>query len=121
MNTTSPMPPDTPAVSLAPAPWIVAQTVVAEAGLDGQTLLLGSRAERAFEPGARQRLLYVVAGSVTATQAPTHYMLAADATLVIPAKHTLTVRNHTDSPAKLLLLTLPPPQIEWRVTPPQGG
>lgn len=114
MNTASTIPPDTPAIALAPAPWVVAQTILAEAGLDGETILLGAGAERIGETVARQRLIYVVAGSITATLAPTNHILSADATLVVPAKRTLALRNHTDKPAKVPLLTLPAPRVEWR-------
>lgn len=117
MKTTSTIPPDTPAIALAP--WVVAQTILAEAGLDGETILLGAGAERIGETVARQRLIYVVAGSITATLAPTNHILTADATLVVPANRPLVVRNHTGDPAKVLLLTLPAPRVEWRAIFPE--
>lgn len=120
MNTTaSAIPPDTPALS--PAPWAVAQTVVAEAGLDAEVVLLGAGAEREYESVARQRLLYVVAGSVTATLAPTNHIVSADGTLVIPAKRALTLRNTGPAPTKIFILTLPAPRVEWRSILPEAS
>jgi glyoxylate utilization-related uncharacterized protein len=115
MNHPSPIPPDTPLAAVSPAPWAFAQNVLSEADLDGEVVLLGAGAERAYDAISRSRLLYIVAGSVTATLAPTNHMLTPDNTLVVAAKRTLTLRNHASEPAKVFLLTLPSPRIEWRV------
>lgn len=119
MNTTSDMPSTVP--SLVSLPWAFAKPVVSEAGLDGQLLQLGPKAEQSFDSVDRARALYVAAGAVTVVVGATHYIIKTDAVLPIAADRALTVRNHGDEPAKVLALLLPAPRVEWRMFVPGGA
>lgn len=115
--------PDSPSVSsaIAAAPWSFTKSVISEAGIDGDLLQLGPKAERSFESVDRARALYVAAGAVTVQVGATHFMIKADTVLPIPADRAIAVRNHGDEPAKVLSLVLPAPRVEWRLFVPEGA
>ncbi len=119
MNTS----PDTPSASsvIVATPWSFTKPVISEAGLDGELVQLGPKAERSFDAVDRARALYVAAGAVTVQVGATHYIIQTDAVLPIPADRTLSVRNHGDEPAKVLSLVLPAPRVEWRLFVPDGA
>ncbi len=97
-------PPDTP--------WILAKSVLDEAGLSGELLLLAPGAERIPEmPAPGDTLLFVVAGSVTARVGLAHHIRPAESALLIPAGRPWALSNPGAAPAKLLAITLPPPRV----------
>lgn len=99
----------------APSPWAFAKPLASEAGLDGELLQLGPKAERAFAPTGRSRAFYVAAGTVTVTVGASNIMLGEDGFLPVAAGRKIGVRNHGESPAKVLALLLPEPRVEWRL------
>lgn len=109
-NTTSLPPPDTP--------WIISKPVLNEAGLNGDLKLLAPGASHVPEqtsPG--ETLLFVAAGSITAAIDINNFVLQPETTLRIPPGRRYELRNPTEFPAKVLVLTLPPPRI---VSPSNG-
>ncbi|HSI10239.1 MAG: cupin domain-containing protein [Rariglobus sp.] len=109
-NTTSLPPPDTP--------WIISKPVLNEAGLNGDLKLLSPGASHVPEqtsPG--ETLLFVAAGSITAAIDINNFVLQPETTLRIPPGRRYELRNPTEFPAKVLVLTLPPPRI---VSPSNG-
>jgi mannose-6-phosphate isomerase-like protein (cupin superfamily) len=109
-NVTSLPPPDTP--------WIISKPVLNEAGLRGELKLLAPGASFTPEhPSPGETLLFISAGSITAAIDKNNCVLQPETTLRIPAGLRFEVRNPTESLAKVLVLTLPPP----RVAPASGG
>lgn len=103
-NSTSLPPPDTP--------WIISKPVLNEAGLGGDLKLLAPGASHAPDvPSPGETLLFVAAGSVTAAIEINNYVLQPETTLRIPPGRRYELRNPTDYPAKVLVLTLPPPRV----------
>ena len=100
-------PPDTP--------WILTKSVLDEAGLTGELLLLAPGAERIPEqPAAGDTLLLVIAGSVTARTGLAHHILPAETALLVPAGRPWALSNPGAAPAKLFALAIPPPRIAER-------
>ena len=116
---TSSIPAPLPAIDLAP--WVAARPVPTEHGVDGEIVVLGPRAERACAAVSRLRSLYVVTGALTVTVGRTNHILAADSVLTLPADRAATLRNHTDSPAKVLSLRLPELRVAWRPLLPEAN
>ncbi len=103
-NTNSLPPPDTP--------WIISKPVLNEAGLNGDLKLLAPGASYAPEtPAPGETLLFVAAGSITAAIDINNFVLQPETTLRIPPGRRYEVRNPTEFPAKVLVLTLPPPRV----------
>jgi mannose-6-phosphate isomerase-like protein (cupin superfamily) len=103
-NSTSLPPPDTP--------WIISKLVLNEAGLNGDLKLLAPGASYSPEiPAEGETLIFVVAGSITAAIDKNNFVLQPETTLRIPAARRYEVRNPTEAPAKVLVLTLPPPRV----------
>ena len=99
----------------APSPWAFAKPLASEAGLDGELLQLGPKAERAFAPTGRARAFYVAAGTVTVTVGASNIMLGEDGFLPVAADRKISVRNHGEGPATVLALLLPEPRVQWRM------
>jgi len=100
--TPSSIPPDTP--------WILSKVVLNDAGLNGDLHLLGPGAERAATsaaPGAT--VLFVVAGPVTVSVGAKNFILQSEETLQLPPGAQPSLVNPNATPAKVLVLTLPPP------------
>jgi quercetin dioxygenase-like cupin family protein len=114
--------PDTSSVSsiAVSTAWSLLKPVISEAGIDGQLLQLGPKAEQPFESVDRDRALYVAAGAVTVQMGATHYIIKTDSVLPIPPDRAIVVRNHGEEPAKVLSLLLPAPRVEWRLFVPAG-
>lgn len=101
-------------------PWVVGKNVSVAPDYDGDIVHLGPKAEIERPALPRPRVLYVVAGDVTARVGRTHHMLASDGTLLIDADKGITLVNHGDAPAKVFILTLPEPRVQWRLIPPDA-
>lgn len=101
-------------------PWVVGKIVPVAPDYEGDILHLGPKAEIERPALPRPRVLYVVGGDVTARVGRTHHMLALDGTLLIEAEKSLVLVNHGDAPAKVFLLTLPEPRVQWRLIPPDA-
>lgn len=94
-----------------PTPWTLSKNVLDEAGLTGELHLLAPGARHACErPASGDRLVFVAAGSVTIESGRKNYILQPDTTLRLPAGAACAVRNHESTPAKVLVVELPPPR-----------
>lgn len=103
-TTTSLPPPDTP--------WIISKSVLNEAGLNGDLKLLAPGASHVPEqPSPGETLLFVAAGSITAAIDINNFVLQPETTLRIPPGRRYELRNPTEFPSKVLVLTLPPPRV----------
>jgi glyoxylate utilization-related uncharacterized protein len=100
-NSSSLPPPDTP--------WIMSKSVLNESGLSGDLKLLAPGASYVPErPAPGETILFVGAGSITAAIEINNYVMQPETTLRIPPGRRYELRNPTDAPAKVLILTLPP-------------
>ena len=99
--------------SAVSADWVVNKTAIHDGDLAGAVFLVGPQAVQEIEPKPTEQLFYVASGTVTVTSGDVNTMLAEDKVMRLPRDHAATVRNHSESPAKLLLLELPPPRIEY--------
>jgi glyoxylate utilization-related uncharacterized protein len=89
------------------ATWRMTKNVLNAGELSGSLTLLGPASSTEETESAVERVLYVAQGCVTATVGPANYMLSTDETLHIVPGRTLALRNHGDTPAKILTLSLP--------------
>ncbi|MFH1498763.1 MAG: hypothetical protein ABII82_13160 [Verrucomicrobiota bacterium] len=96
-------------------PWSFNQSLPSRAGLDADLLLLGPGAGHELPPVARTRAFFVVTGRITVSEESTHHMASADNLITVPGDRPLTVHNHGDIAAKILVLALPAPRVEWRL------
>jgi quercetin dioxygenase-like cupin family protein len=83
------------------------KTVLSEGDLNGFVTLLGPGCETPADEAAVDRVLYVAQGAVTACTDLANTIVNTDQTFHVPENRSLTIRNHTDAPAKFLTLTLP--------------
>ena len=101
-NITSLPPPDTP--------WILSKNVLNEAGLNGELHLLAPGPEQnGGHPSPGALVVFVIAGSVTVTSGLKNFILQPETTLHPPPGSTIELRNRETPPAKVLVVTLPPP------------
>ena len=117
---TIPCPADRSGGGAVAEPWVVGKPVVISPEHDGDVMHLGPGAELPLAASGRPRVLYVASGGVTVRVGITHHMLAADGALAIAPERPVAVINHTENPAKVFLLTLPAPRIQWRLIPPDA-
>lgn len=89
------------------ATWRMAKNILNASELNGSLVLLGPGSATEETESAVERVLYIAQGSVTAMVGPANYMLKVDETLHIIPGRSLTIRNHSDSPAKIFTLALP--------------
>lgn len=102
MQNTALPPPDTP--------WILSKNVLNEAGLNAELHLLAPGAEQnGAQPSAGTLVLFVIAGSVTVTSGLKNFILQPETTLHLPPGSMIELRNREAVPAKVLVITLPPP------------
>jgi hypothetical protein len=83
------------------------KTVLSEGDLNGFVTLLGAGGETPADEVSVDRVVYVAQGAVTACTDLANTIVNTDQTFHVPENRSLTIRNHTDAPAKFLTLTLP--------------
>jgi len=91
----------------------MSRDVLEDKHLRGSVFLVGPGGEREFEPIDLEQLCFVARGTITLTIDATNTILIEDELLRIGRRKPLRIHNRDTSPAKFLLLTLPPPRIEY--------
>ena len=91
----------------------MSRPVIDDDDVQGTVRLIGPGREESLEPVAHDRLCFVCSGAVTLDSGELNTVLVEDEMHRIRKDRHLVVRNHGTEPAKLLLLELPPPRVEY--------
>jgi quercetin dioxygenase-like cupin family protein len=102
MNTASNPPNDTT--------WRMSKSVLNAGELNGSLTLIGPDCELPASESPLERVIYVARGTVTASFSAANYILNVDETLVVPPSRALGIRNSGETPAKVLIISLPAPR-----------
>jgi len=99
--------------STSEQPWLLTKPVIDHAGLHGSLLLLAPGSDRTCDPARGEQVWFVASGSVTATVGEVNTVLLQDEALHVPAGRSAALRNHGGEPARVLILELPAPRVEY--------
>lgn len=94
-------------------PWLLSKPVIDHAGLSGSLLLLAPGSERTCDPSRGEQVWFVASGAVTATVGDVNTVLLQDEAFHIPPGRSAALRNHGGEPARVLVLELPAPRVEY--------
>jgi quercetin dioxygenase-like cupin family protein len=90
--------------------WRMSKNILNAGELNGSLTLIGPGSELPASESAVERVIYVAQGTITASFSAANYILNVDETLVVPPSRTLAIRNSGETPAKVLVISLPAPR-----------
>ena len=93
--------------------WVLDKRAIDDGTVAGTVFLLGPGAEKAFDPKSLDQLCSVSRGSLTVTVDETNTILLEDEVMRVAPGRNVLVRNHTGTPAKILMIDLPPARVEY--------
>lgn len=101
--------------SVPASPWSFSQSLPSQDGLDSEILLLAPGAEHELPSIARSRAFFTISGSVTVSEESSNHIISADNLVTVPKSRPYVVHNRADTAAKVLVLALPAPRVEWKL------
>ncbi len=87
----------------------MSKNVLNEGEINGALTLLGPGSSTEEQTSSLARVLFVSHGNVTAAVQTAHFILKADQALHVAPHRPLVLRNHGETPAKVLIVTVPSP------------